>query len=127
MQPGLKALTISGCDQLEKRMQQHFPKPRPRFSPMCNVRQTITDVAAKVGVDLNQSELNQLVQEILAGGQAGMSLALSIAESIADANYQLTPQLLTTLMGELNESANRTPHISHLLRLKLTHIQLRKL
>jgi len=108
-------------------MQQHFLKPRPRFSPACNVRQTITDIAGKLGVDISQGELDQLVGGMLAGGQAAMALALSLAESIADANYQLTPQLLTTLMGQLNQGANRTLHISHLLRLKLTYVQLQKL
>jgi hypothetical protein len=108
-------------------MQKQFPKPLPRFSSMCNIPQTIGDIAGNLGLSLSQSELNQLVQAIGAGGQAGMAVALSIAESIAAANYQLTPKLVTTLMGTLNQGSHRNLQISHLLRLKLTHLEVRKL
>ncbi len=108
-------------------MQQRRLQPRPRFASPCNVRETVGDIAGRLGVSLSQGDLNQLVHAIGAGGEAGMALALSIAESIAAANYQLTPQLVTSLTDTLNQGANRNLQISHIIHLRLIHARMKRL
>lgn len=98
------------------------PTPRPlapKSTPCNDASSVIANLASKLGLGLNPSDVSQLVNAITAGGTAGMALAQYLADQIAGANYVMGPQLTTTINSALNQPVNRNLLLTSLVRLHL--------
>ena len=91
-----------------------------------NMQSVVSDLASRLGLGLSQDEVNQLVNGILAGGEAGMAIALTIASLIADANYQYSPQLVNNITQTLNQPAYFGLPVSQIIRMKIIQRRPRK-